>query len=57
MCHGDLALEHPHTADGTQTVSGWGNIHMCRDWPSILQAVLERRIVRTPSGWEDDSKR
>ncbi|KAK5994226.1 Oxidase ustYa [Cladobotryum mycophilum] len=59
MCQGDLSLERPHNADGTQGSTGWGSVHMCRDWSGIYRAVMANRIARSPDGkgWVDLSKK
>ncbi|KAI6711550.1 hypothetical protein JHW43_005901 [Diplocarpon mali] len=53
-CHADLALEHPSPQRSgtkkTQTVSGWGNTHFCRHWPSVADAIKKRSIERDGVG-------
>lgn len=51
MCHGDLALEKPLKDKNSNSITGWGNAHFCRDWSSVIQAIMERRIDRNPEGW------
>jgi len=45
MCQSDLSLEHPEYMDGKEMVSGWGNVHFCRDFPSVLHAIREKTLV------------
>ena len=52
MCHGDLTLEK---FDGKnpeyETLSGWGNTHMCRDWDSMNSAIRKHAMNPGPNGW------
>jgi hypothetical protein len=45
MCQSDLTLEHPEYGGGKQMVTGWGNVHYCRDFSSVVQAVRKNSIV------------
>ncbi|KAK2614899.1 hypothetical protein N8I77_001689 [Diaporthe amygdali] len=60
MCKADLALETPDDPSiwPRQHVSGWGNLHVCRDWDSVMKAIKEHAITRGTTGWrrirEDD---
>jgi hypothetical protein len=57
MCHADLSLDKPQDEGGTQVSSGWGGVHMCRDWDTVYQAVLKMRISRSreAGGWLNTS--
>lgn len=58
MCHGDLSLQKPHADENTQVLSGFGNVHLCRDWSTVHQAVMAKRIARLKNGkWVDTSIR
>lgn len=58
MCHGDLSLQKPHPDENTQVLSGFGNVHLCRDWSTVHQAVMAKRIARLKNGkWVDTSIR
>ncbi|KAI0481341.1 hypothetical protein GGR56DRAFT_672359 [Xylariaceae sp. FL0804] len=46
MCHADLSLDRPVDGTRTQVSTGWGSVHMCRDWSEIYRAVMSRRIGR-----------
>lgn len=53
-----MTIEHPVEHDGRQGVTGWGNVHMCRDWDKVHEAVLGKRITRSQhGGWLDTSKK
>lgn len=57
MCNADLTLNPPHDEGGTQLSSGWGGVHMCRDWSKVYEAVLSMRISRHTDGWLDTSEK
>ena len=51
MCHSDLTLEHPRGHRGREHVTGWGDVHVCRDFESVLKKIREKRLRRTQKGW------
>ncbi|KUJ15248.1 uncharacterized protein LY89DRAFT_107084 [Mollisia scopiformis] len=53
MCHGDMTLERPDDAMAyPQYTSGWGDVHHCRDWGQVHEAISSRAIKRGSKGWQ-----
>jgi hypothetical protein len=52
MCSADMTLEHPDIDNPHDVVlTGWGNMHLCRDWDSALVAISKNAIKHKPEGW------
>lgn len=52
MCHSDLTLEHPEpNTHGKQELSGWGNVHFCRDFSRVIEVIRKKAITRSLQGW------
>ena len=57
MCSADLTLERLDLENTSSPfkpqrgVSGWGNVHTCRDWARLVELVRQHGIIKSKSGW------
>ena len=57
LCAVDLTLEKLDLEDTTSPLkpqrgnSGWGNVHVCRDWTILAEMFRQRGIIKSKTGW------